>query len=438
MKLRESMKSRTLFLSLMTLMVVACGAWQLSNAQASLAARESRGRQISMSREETAGLALYLAQFRKDVDPGIHENKIVMGTLVPTQGSLADMGQVIKLVTAGVFADVNAAGGIYNRRLELSVTETGETPASTRANLERSFTAEPVFAMTGAFIAGAEKEVLPFSNDKELPLIGPFTLFPGTGSAPKTRIFHLLSGIDDQSRAAVEFAAKKPEIKSGGVAIVYRQDEINQLVVDAIQKQSKLAGMNGAQSFVYFAGNFDSVEIIKQARQAKREAVFLLGGGDDALSFMREAEKAGWFPFVFLSSTSPIREIFNAPAGFDGRLFMAFGTSPADQVPESINEFRAFSAKHKLPSSHLASQILAYSAAKILVEGLKRAGKDLTRVKLIEALEGFNEYKTGLTPPITFGPNRRIGAMGAYVISIDLKEKKFVPASGWISLNPLK
>ena len=43
--------------------------------------------------------------------------------------------------------------------------------------------------------------------------------------------------------------------------------------------------------------------------------------------------------------------------------------------------------------------------------------------------------RLGLTPALTFGPNRRIGAMGAYIVSVDLKEKKFVAASGWIGIN---
>ena len=38
-----------------------------------------------------------------------------------------------------------------------------------------------VFAMTGAFIAGAEKEVIPLMAEREVPLIGPFTLYPETG-----------------------------------------------------------------------------------------------------------------------------------------------------------------------------------------------------------------------------------------------------------------
>lgn len=391
----------------------------------------------AMSREDMGDLILYLGRLGKDIDPGIHESKIVIGTLVPTQGPLAEMGQVIKAVTAGVFADVNAAGGIYNRRLELSVAETGETPAATRANLERSWTAEPVFAMTGALIAGSEKEVVSFTNEKEVPLIGPFTLFPKTGPALNSRVFYLLSGIDNQARALIEFSTRKPEIKNSGVAVVYPQGENSTVVLEAIQQQSKKAGFTDPQLFVYVAGRLDSVAITKQVRQAKLESVFLLGSSEDALSFMREAEKVGWFPFILLTSAIG-REVLSAPGGFDGRVFMAFPTSPADVTADGGKEFGAFAAKHQLPSRHLASQIFAYSAAKILVEGLKRAGKDVSRDKLIQALEGLYEYQTGLTPPITYGPNRRIGAMGAYVITVNLKEKNLVPASGWISLGQPK
>jgi hypothetical protein len=45
------------------------------------------------------------------------------------------------------------------------------------------------------------------------------------------------------------------------------------------------------------------------------------------------------------------------------------------------------------------------------------------------------EYDTGLMPKITFGPNRRIGALGAYIVTID-PEKKLFPASvEWVAVE---
>jgi ABC-type branched-subunit amino acid transport system substrate-binding protein len=150
---------------------------------------------------------------------------------------------------------------------------------------------------------------------------------------------------------------------------------------------------------------------------------------------MTAADKLQWHPTIFFPSASGGKEIFGAPIGFNGRLFFSFPTGPADQSAEGVKEFRALADKYKLPTRHLAAQISAYSAAKILVEALKRVGRDVSREKLIQALEGLYEYQTGLTPAITYGPNRRVGAMGAYIIAVDLNERQFLPASGWINSN---
>jgi hypothetical protein len=95
-------------------------------------------------------------------------------------------------------------------------------------------------------------------------------------------------------------------------------------------------------------------------------------------------------------------------------------------------EFRALHEKYKFTPRHTAAQVSAFAVAKTFVEALTRAGKDVSREKLVTTLEGLYDYDTGTTPRITFGPNRRVGAAGAHVVSIDLVEKEFATASGWI------
>jgi ABC-type branched-subunit amino acid transport system substrate-binding protein len=95
-------------------------------------------------------------------------------------------------------------------------------------------------------------------------------------------------------------------------------------------------------------------------------------------------------------------------------------------------EFRTLHARYKFAPRHTAAQLSAFAAAKVFVEALTRAGKDLSREKLVTTLESLYDYETGTTPHITFGPNRRVGAAGAHVVSIDVAEKEFATASGWI------
>ena len=84
---------------------------------------------------------------------------------------------------------------------------------------------------------------------------------------------------------------------------------------------------------------------------------------------------------------------------------------------------------------HSAAQISAYTAAMILVEGLKRAGRDLSRDRLVQELEGLTEFQSGLMPAISYNHTRRIGALGGYVVALDLGSRKLETTSRWIALD---
>jgi len=389
---------------------------------------------FQLSAADLADLIAYLKRLGYDRDPGVSDNKIVIGTILP-KGSLAPMGQSIKATLTAYFTELNSQGGIYNRTFELKFVEASDSASATRAAVERFIKDEQVFALTAAFIPGAENEIVTLMDQLEVPLIGPLTLYPQTGEPLNRQVFYLLAGINEQARVLVDFAAKQAGPKKIGIAVVYPRNKLNSAVVEAVTDQCKKNGLGAPQTYDYAVGSFDPAAAIKQVKRTEPSAVLLLGSGNESLSFMREADKLGWFPSIYGPAAAGGSGIFEAPAGFDGKIFFSFPTAPADQSAEGIKEFRALAEKYKLPAENVASQLSTYGAAKVLVEGLKRAGKDLNRAQLVQSLEGLSGYQTGVTPAITYGPNRRIGALGAYVVTVDLKNKKYAPASGWIVPN---
>jgi len=388
-----------------------------------------------MSKQDLADLIVYLKRLGTDLDPGIGENKISIGTTLPASGPLAEMGQVVKDVINAYFAEVNSQGGIYNRRLELKVSETGNTAAATRANLEHLINDEKVFAMTSVFLAGSESELAPVFAHLEVPLVGPMTLNPQPGTPVNREIFYLLSGNSGQAGALVSFLKQRGDLKNGGLAVMYRAGELSASVREGILKQCERESMRPPAVYEYMTGDFDADEYVKQMRRNEPSAVFFTGSLPDTLAFMNAAAKVDWYPQILLQGGGVASGIFDAPAGFEGKIFFTVPNSPFDQTPEGVMEFKAFMEKYKLPLKLLAAQAAAYSSAKVLVEALKRVGKELSREKLIQTLEGLYEFPTGLTPPLTYGPNRRIGALGAYVVMVNLKEKNFKPVSGWVGIE---
>ena len=53
----------------------------------------------------------------------------------------------------------------------------------------------------------------------------------------------------------------------------------------------------------------------------------------------------------------------------------------------------------------------------------------MSRAALIRALEDLKDFKTGVVPPLSFGPNRRVGARGSFIVGIDPVNRQYKPLS---------
>ena len=89
-------------------------------------------------------------------------------------------------------------------------------------------------------------------------------------------------------------------------------------------------------------------------------------------------------------------------------------------------EYLELARAGRFSQGNLAERLVALSAAKLLIYGLEKAGREVTRDKIIETLEKLYHFDTGQTPPLTFSPNRRVGALGAHIIGIDLEKKQLL------------
>ena len=128
------------------------------------------------------------------------------------------------------------------------------------------------------------------------------------------------------------------------------------------------------------------------------------------------------------------KELLTTAAGVSDRIFLSFPTLPLDHTREGTAEYERLVTVYALPHQQRSSQIEALAAAKIFVEAMTGAGRAVSRERLIEQLESFYQKATGLTRPLTYGPNRRVGSRGAYIVGIDPKQAKLVPVSGFIEV----
>lgn len=387
---------------------------------------------FEMAPEDIADLIAYLKRIDADRDPGLTEATITVGTILPTTGALAETGAAMKDVLTAYFANINERGGIYNRRIELQTIAAGVDAAATAANARMRIQKGELFAIVGGLSAGADQELAALTREAEIPVVGPATLLTKVSAEDNRNLFYLLPGASQQARALVNFAAKNPELKKSRLAIVHAENELALAAAAALADEARKLGWTTVTAKSFSSGRLDAATLATALKAQGTEAIFFLGEGgrgDDA-AFITAAASAGWTPHIFLLGALTGRDLVKTlPASFKDRVFLAFPTVPGDVAPEGLAELRALEEKHKFRPGHTASKLNAFAAAKIFTESLKRAGRDLSREKLVTALEGLYEYDTGVMPSITFGPNRRVGSLGSYVVSPDLTRKEFVSIS---------
>jgi ABC-type branched-subunit amino acid transport system substrate-binding protein len=386
-----------------------------------------------MSQEDMANLIAYLKRIESDTDPGLTDNSIVLGTVLPEKAAISGLGQSMEEVLHAYFAEINSHGGIYNRKIDLRVMY-GDTKA-TVANVKQLIDQDQVFAIVSGLTAGAEDGVAELTQEKEVPLVGPATLLPQRGLPLNRYIFYLLPGLKEQGRALVNFAATKTDPAKARVAIVSPDLEFNRSIAAALEEQTK-SRWSSVSPVYYAQERFSATEFVSGFRQQGIDTVFFLGSGPEANAILRAAEAVDWAPQFYMLGSLVGRNVAGTVSeSMKDKVFFAFPTVPADVSAAGAAEYSGLLQRHKLNSTHAAAQASALAAARILVHAFERCGKDLSRERLITTLEGLYEYDTGLMPKITFGPNRRIGALGAYVVTIDPAKKLFPATAEWVAVE---
>lgn len=382
-------------------------------------------------------LIAYMRRLAADLDPGLSGTAVRIGTMLPAGGPsspsrVAPIGQGIREVIAAYFDEINSRGGIYGRRLELIELPDDNRRQSPLVAATRLLEEGDVFAVLSPMVAGADDAIGELVEDRKVPVIGPVTLFSPDPYVLNDYTFYVFSGLREQVRALVDFAAGELGLERPRWTVVAPENDRYRDIREAIAEQSRTHGWAPEAAVALSVGEREAAGAAARLAANGTEVLFWLGpGGLEAL--LAAGEEIGWRPWVLLPGAMISPRIFDLPQGFQNRVYSSYPTAPSDQTAAGIAEIRTLLDSHGFSMGHRTSQVAAFVSTKILVEGLKSAGSDLSRDKLLRALEKMYEIRTGLTPPITFGANRRIGALGAYVVTVDLKNRDFVPVGGWIT-----
>jgi ABC-type branched-subunit amino acid transport system substrate-binding protein len=375
-------------------------------------------------------LVAYLKRLEAQRDPGITDTTIRIGTVLPTSGRLADTGRAVQRVLQGYFDGINQKGGVHGRGLQLSVAGMGDEASNARTAAERLLKHEPVLALLAPLTARSEVDFTAAAEAAQVPVVGPLTLFPESASASSTYVFHLLPGVSELAEALAVQMHPVLALSGRPVVLLHGAGDAGRGTAEALEARLRARGY----SALFLEPVGDAAGIAARLKERNAAAVIVLSPGAGLSGIARAAVLASVLPYWLVPAPFVSSDILDWPRELDGRIVLGYPTLPSDRTPAGLAAIESASGGG-FARGHQAMQVAALGSAMVLVEGLSRAGRDLSRQKLLAALESLQGFETGLMPRLSYNADRRIGSYGAYVVKVDLAKRTFQPMPDFIRLQ---
>jgi ABC-type branched-subunit amino acid transport system substrate-binding protein len=377
-----------------------------------------------MQQDQLNDLIAYLKRIGDDgdTDPGVSATSVRIGAAVPLSGPLKSAGESIRETLERLFAAASRNGGIYGRRIELVAEDSRGTVAGLRDATRRLIVEENVFALTASLEPVDSDESNQLLDTEGIPLVGPIALSPHVRDSPNRYVFYLLPSLYDQARAVVDFlAARQPQEPK--LAVIYGATRFDQDVVDGLRFQASVHGL------VDVVARQDNLQAIDEVLSSTPDYLVFSGDGAGLARVGKELEHADSAP-VLIGFISTAQSGINLlpPSIAASALFVA----PAFPPGPGQTDYSSVRGVDGSQPAYLGLRTAAFAGGTVLLQALRESGKRLNRDSLVRILEGLQHFETGLTPALSFGPDRRVGSSGCVMMAIVPGGRYLSMMSDWI------
>jgi len=332
--------------------------------------------------------------------------RIVLGQSAAFSGPAAQLGIQMNIGARIAFNAINAAGGINGASIELRTLDDGYEPDRCKANTEK-FIKDDVFGLFGYVGTPTCLAALPLVVDAKTPFFGPFTGAEALREPFHRPVFHLRASYYDETGLIVK------QLTSLGlkkIAVFYQNDAYGKAGLEGVKRALKTLNLEPVALGTVERNTVAVSQAVKDIAAAAPDAVVQISAYKSCAAFIREARKAGYggtfFNVSFVGTQALADEL-----GKEGRGIMVSQVMPFPFSTTTAISREYLDAVHKAGADATPnySSMEGYLAAKVLAEGLKRAGRNPSREALINGLESIQNASFGGFS-VNFGPKEHVAS----------------------------
>lgn len=326
---------------------------------------------------------------------------LLLGQSAALSGPAAQLGLQMNRGAAIFFERLNAEGGINGRTVDLRVLDDGYEPDRCRANTQALIDKEGVFALFGYVGTPTSLAALPVVTAASVPFIAPFTGAEALREPFNRQVFHVRASYYDETALIV---SQLTALGLKKIAVMRQNDSYGQAGLDGVSRALASHSLEPTAVGLVQRNSVDVAAAVAAIVPTRPDAVVLIGAYKGCAAFIRAARAAGYggsfYNVSFVGAQALADELGKQANGVVVSQVMPFPFSTTTPIAREYGD-----AVRRAGNNATAnySSMEGYLGAKVLAEGLRRAGANPTRDSLIAGLESLQRFNVG-GYMVDFGP----------------------------------
>lgn len=365
----------------------------------------------------TMGLsAALLSGAPASAEQGVTETTISFAQVAALEGPAAALGVGMREGLLAAFEEVNRAGGLHGRIIQLTSLDDGYEPNKSVDQVREVIASDAYLALIGPVGTPTTKATQPIATEAGMPVVAPFTGAGFLRDPALDNVTNMRATYDAETQAWIDHLVDIEGVRD--IAILYQDDGFGRVGLSGVKKALDARGMSLVAEGTYTRNTVAVKTALLEIRKAKPQAVVMVGAYRPLAEFVKLAKKMKMDPtFVTISFVGS--KAFAAELGAEGE-----GVIVSQVVPEPWDTSLPIVAAYQAALTAVDPDaepgfvsLEGYVAGRLAIAGLTAAGAGLTRDSFMVSMQGLGTVDLG-GMTLSFGPGDNQGSDDVFLTRI--------------------
>ncbi|MBW4710307.1 ABC transporter substrate-binding protein [Roseobacter sp. YSTF-M11] len=349
-------------------------------------------------------------------EQGVTSDSIQLAQVAALEGPASALGTGMRQGLMAAFEEANRAGGINGRMISLTSMDDGYEPDRSVTEVRAAIDGDNYLALVGPVGTPTTKATQPIATEAGMPMIAPFTGAGFLRDPALKNVVNLRATYDAETQAWIDYLVD--DLGLTEIAILYQDDGFGRVGLSGVEKALEARGMSLVAQGSYTRNTVAVKSALLDIRKAKPQAIVMVGAYKPLAEFVKLSRKMKMDPtFVTISFVGSKALAAELGADGDGVIVSQVVPQPWDSSLPIVAEYQAALTALEPGAEPGFVSLEGYIAGRLTIEGLRKAGPNLTRKTFMAAMNTLGTVDMG-GMTLSFGPGDNQGSDDVFLTRI--------------------